>query len=142
MGYHLVFVYGTLKSGHVRSAALRGQRYIGIARTAPNYTMFQYGSYPALVESVACEGAVPQSIFGELYEVDDACMMELDKIEGIDAGLFDRKQVSLDTITLANLPVDETVWKDVARKKAMSYAFKKLDKLTGARDCGSMWFAK
>ena len=46
---HLLFVYGSLKQGMLRNAALRGQRYIGVAFTEPQYAMYQLSGYPAQV---------------------------------------------------------------------------------------------
>jgi len=143
MGKHLVFVYGTLKRGFSRSSALREQRYIGIARTEPKYGMFGYGGYPALVDEPLAEASgvtAKNRIFGELYEVDDSCMQELDKIEGTDRGLFERRDVSLGEITMTTLPSDEAVWGSLTRKVAQAYFFKK--KLAGAGDCGPLWVQK
>jgi len=143
MGKHLVFVYGTLKRGFSRSSALREQRYIGIARTEPKYGMFGYGGFPALVDETLAEASgitAKTRIFGELYEVDDACMQELDKIEGTDRGLFERRDIALGEITMTTLPSDEAVWGGLTRKVAQAYFFKK--KLAGAGDCGPLWVQK
>jgi gamma-glutamylcyclotransferase (GGCT)/AIG2-like uncharacterized protein YtfP len=143
MGKHLVFVYGTLKRGFVRHHALREQRYIGIARTEPKYGMFGYGGYPALVDETLAEASgitAKTRIFGELYEVDDACMQELDKIEGTDRGLFERRDIDLGEITMTTLPSDDAVWGGLTRKVAQAYFFKK--KLAGAGDCGPLWVQK
>lgn len=143
MGKHLVFVYGTLKRGFSRSSALREQRYIGIARTEPKYGMFGYGGFPALVDETLAEASnvtAKNRIFGELYEVDDACMQELDKIEGTDRGLFERRDIALGEITMTTLPSDEAVWGGLTRKVAQAYFFKK--KLAGAGDCGPLWVQK
>jgi gamma-glutamylcyclotransferase (GGCT)/AIG2-like uncharacterized protein YtfP len=61
---HLIFVYGTLKSGHKRHHILQDQRFIGTANTPSLYKMYPYGGYPALVKE---EQGV--KIYGELYEV-------------------------------------------------------------------------
>jgi len=143
MGKHLVFVYGTLKRGFSRGNALREQRYIGIARTEPKYGMYGYGGFPALVDETLAEASgldASKRIFGELYEVDDACVMELDKIEGTDRGLFERRDVALSEITMTSLPTDDAVWGGLTRKVAQGYFFKK--KLTGAGDCGPLWVQK
>lgn len=139
MGKHLVFVYGTLKSGHTRQSAMREERYIGIAKTMPKYGMYQYGSYPAMVDSELDGVTIGRAIYGELYEVSDAGMMALDEIEGTGHGLFERKPVELDTVTLTQLPVEEKTWLKIANKTAVAYVFKNLSKLHGARDCGSIW---
>jgi gamma-glutamylcyclotransferase (GGCT)/AIG2-like uncharacterized protein YtfP len=143
MGKHLVFVYGTLKRGFSRSHALREQRYIGIARTQPQYAMYGYGGYPALVDQTLAEASgvhAVNRIFGELYEVDDTCMIELDKIEGTDKGLFERRDISLGEVTMTSLPTDDAVWGGLSRKVAQAYFFKK--KLNGAGDCGPLWVQK
>lgn len=139
----LVWVYGTLKRGFSRSHALREQRYIGIAKTEPKYGMFGYGGFPALVDETmaAASGVVADKrIFGELYEVDDECIRELDKIEGTDKGLFERKEVSLAEITMTSLPTDEAVWIGLTRKVAQCYFFKR--NLNGAGDCSPIWLQK
>lgn len=139
----LLFVYGSLKRGFSRHSALREQRYIGIARTAPNYAMFGYGGFPALVDQELAENSgvtASNNIFGELYEVDDACMIELDKIEGVDRKLFERKEVNLESVTMVGLPTSEGVWKKIAGKKAIAYFFQL--KLNGAGDVGVLWTQK
>jgi gamma-glutamylcyclotransferase (GGCT)/AIG2-like uncharacterized protein YtfP len=105
--------------------------------------MFGYGGYPALVDETLAEvsGITAKTrIFGELYEVDDACMQELDKIEGTDRGLFERRDIALGEITMTTLPSDEAVWGGLTRKVAQAYFFKK--KLAGAGDCGPLWVQK
>jgi gamma-glutamylaminecyclotransferase len=137
---HLVFVYGTLKQGHTRHNAIREQRYLGIARTEPLYGMYQFGGYPCLVDEITAEQSgqtAGRSIYGELYEVDDACMAELDKIEGVSHGLFERKEIKLGEVTLSHLPTNDDVFRAIASKSAIGYHFKK--NLTGARDCGPLW---
>lgn len=133
----LLFIYGTLKNGHVRHGVMRNERYIGIAKTMPKYSIYQYGNYPALInDDKGCQ------IYGELYEVGDSCLIELDKIEGTDHGLFQRKEIDLDEVILSNLPVSENVWIGVANKKAITYFFQKTDSLNGARNCGAIWTIK
>lgn len=87
---HRVFVYGTLKRGFCRHRALSTQNFLGAATTVPSYRLFDLGSYPGLVQDN--DGA---SIKGELYEVDDLCLAELDAIEGVDQGLYGRESVEL-----------------------------------------------
>ena len=143
MGKHLIFVYGTLKRGFSRGSVLREQRYIGIARTEAKYGIFGYGGYPALVDDVLAEasGVVASNrIYGELYEVEDSCMQELDKIEKTDIGLFERRDIALSEITMTSLPTDAAVWGSITRKSAQTYFFKK--NLNGAGDCGPIWLSK
>lgn len=85
----LIFVYGTLKRGHVRHFALAGQRYLGEAKTLPRYRMVNLGSYPALIE------AGSSAIVGELWEVDAACLALLDEIESVADSYYRRGAISL-----------------------------------------------
>lgn len=137
---HLIFVYGTLKRGFSRNSALRTCRYLGVGRTLPQYGMYAYGGFPALVDKALAEQSSIQatnSIFGELYEVDDLTLVELDKIECVDQNLFQRLDVSLDVVTLMTLPVSRRAWTSLTEKIAQAYFFKR--DLSGAADCGSLW---
>jgi gamma-glutamylcyclotransferase (GGCT)/AIG2-like uncharacterized protein YtfP len=131
---NLIFVYGTLKSGHVRNSFLRGQKFIGVAYTEPNYKIYRHGSYPALVEDP--NGS---EIYGELYEVDDNCLIELDKIEGVDVGLFTKKTIKLNGYHLFSLPVEKNVNQMLFSKSALCYFFLNRDRLVGCKDCGQNW---
>ena len=105
--------------------------------------MYAFGGYPALVDQTLAEASgvhAGNKVFGELYEVDDTCIMELDKIEGTDKGLFERREVDLGEVTLASLPYTDSVWSAITRKKAQAYFFKK--NLNGAGDCGPIWVQK
>ncbi len=86
-----VFVYGSLKRGLSNDHYLRGQRFLGRARTRPRYRLFDWGGYPGLVER-AGDGL---AIHGEVYLVDDACLAELDRLEDIDRGLYRRDRIEL-----------------------------------------------
>jgi|TARA_B110000444_G_C18845708_1_gene601841 gamma-glutamylcyclotransferase (GGCT)/AIG2-like uncharacterized protein YtfP len=77
-----VFVYGTLKSG----GEIRGlsgltdpnkAQIVGIATTTyPDYDMLDLGSFPGVVMNGT------KKIKGEVWEVDDETMEQLDAIEG------------------------------------------------------------
>lgn len=140
MEYHLIFVYGTLKQGFSRHHYIKEQKYLGIARTEPKYAMFAYGGFPALVDeklAALSNHTATNKIYGELYQVDDMCMRQLDIIEGTDEGLFERKNISLLDITLTGLPTNDGVWKKIAEKTAQAYFFKQ--NLKGAADRGTLW---
>lgn len=77
-GTFLLFVYGTLKRGGCRHAALAGSPSRGEASTRPGYALYDLGEYPGLV---VCRGE-GQSVEGELYEVDRGELARLDVIEG------------------------------------------------------------
>jgi gamma-glutamylaminecyclotransferase len=88
-----LFVYGTLKRGLCRHYCLAGERFLGEARTLPRYRLLNLGDYPGLVE--AAVGGRP--IAGELYAVSPACLERLDRMEGVDVGLYARQAVALQT---------------------------------------------
>lgn len=86
-----VFVYGTLKRGGSNHAFLSGQRFLGEARTAPGFTLHSLGDYPGMVRAPGDTDGVT----GELWVVDDARLAELDRLEGLDEGLYERIDVVL-----------------------------------------------
>ena len=90
------FIYGTLKRGHGRSALLDGQHFLGEKKTAPRYRLFTTGSFPALVDAGRANVMLPgMSIEGELWQIDDECLAVLDRVEGVDSGLFERREIQL-----------------------------------------------
>ncbi len=86
-----VFVYGTLKRGGSNHVFLARQRYLGEARTAPGFTLYSLGDYPGMVRAPGDTTGVT----GELWVVDDSCLAELDRLEGLDEGLYERIDVVL-----------------------------------------------
>ncbi len=91
-----VFVYGTLKKGHCRHHYLADQEFLSTAKTIPQYVLVNLGDYPGLVLPTAFESDVPgESVQGELYRVDDACLTRLDQVEGVDEGLYQRAVITL-----------------------------------------------
>lgn len=86
---HRVFAYGTLKRGLKNHHLMARARFIGVATSVPHYRMIA-GDYPVLFEDGA--GLLPVS--GELFEVDDATLIELDKLESV-GDLYDRKTVAI-----------------------------------------------
>ncbi|HEX4351864.1 MAG TPA: gamma-glutamylcyclotransferase family protein, partial [Polyangiales bacterium] len=73
----LLFVYGTLRRDAANHHEMGDARFIGRARTAPRYELVDMGGYPAMLEGGRT------SIVGELYEVDDALLRQLDAFEEV-----------------------------------------------------------
>lgn len=72
-----VFVYGTLRMGEYNSPLLGDARLIGDFKSAAKYTMYDInGGFPAII------GGGSTQIVGEVYEVDDATLARLDRLEG------------------------------------------------------------
>ena len=96
---HRLFIYGSLLSSESNHRALRDARCLGEARTLPEHTLYDLGPYPALVRGGST------AVTGELYEVDDTLLAELDAFEAVPR-LFERA-----TIALADGTTAETyVW--------------------------------
>lgn len=87
----LVFVYGTLKRGGSNHAFLAGQEFVGPARTAPGFVLYELAGYPGMV---AGEGGAA-GVTGEVWSVDDPCLARLDGLEGTAEGLYRREAVPL-----------------------------------------------
>ncbi len=86
---HLVFAYGTLKRGLKNHHLMARARFIGVASSVPHYRMIA-GDYPVLFE----QGDNLLPVSGELFEVDDATLAELDRLESVGT-LYDRKTAAI-----------------------------------------------
>lgn len=69
-----IFVYGTLKKGFSNNYLLIGQKLIGNFVTEKKYRLVSLGSFPGLIDG-------DKSIKGEVYEVSDECLSNLDILE-------------------------------------------------------------
>ncbi len=78
-----VFVYGTLRRGEKRHAALANARFVGEG-TVSGFVMYEPAGYPGIVEG---DGI----IVGEVYAVDAATLRSLDHIEAVEEGLSRRE---------------------------------------------------
>jgi gamma-glutamylcyclotransferase (GGCT)/AIG2-like uncharacterized protein YtfP len=84
-----LFVYGTLRHAQPAHGMLRGAKLVARARTDPHYTLVDMGGYPAMVEGgTTC-------VSGEIYEVDDALIPDLDAYEDA-PGLYERAKRRID----------------------------------------------
>lgn len=88
---HRIFVYGTLKRGHSNHGYMVGQRFICEAATQPVYRLFDLGGYPGMVDAASAG----LSIKGEIWEIDDACLRDLDRLEDVKGGEYARVFVKL-----------------------------------------------
>lgn len=86
-----IFVYGTLKRGCKNHHHMAGQAYIGEARTAPGYALFNLGEYPGMVADAKDKAGVT----GEIWSVDAKAIKQLDDFEGVPAGMYRRVPVTL-----------------------------------------------
>lgn len=117
----LVFVYGTLQRGRALHEHLAGQRFVGEARTQPEYRLYRIDWYPGLVEaSSSGEGL---AIHGEVWDVDEASMAILDRVEEVDSGLYERRLIRLQK------PFDQS--------EVLAYLY--LGDVEGCSDYGDRW---
>jgi gamma-glutamylcyclotransferase (GGCT)/AIG2-like uncharacterized protein YtfP len=88
---HRVFVYGTLRRGHVNHFLLETSNFIGEAATLRPYWMITTGGFPVVLDAVPADfGFPPLAIAGEIYHVDDATLEQLDRLEA-KGRAYDRK---------------------------------------------------
>ena len=88
MNKHLVFVYGTLRRGSVRAMSSRFPRSRFVADAKVSGSLYDLGAYPGLLLDES-----NSLVIGEVYEVDDEILNELDDFEA--ASNYRRKQVEI-----------------------------------------------
>lgn len=86
-----VFVYGTLKRHGSNHRFLAGQEFVGNAQTVGGYVLYSLGDFPGMVRSASATDFVA----GEVWNVNDACLAQLDALEGLEEGLYKREPVKL-----------------------------------------------
>ena len=99
---HRLFIYGTLLPGLCRHSVMQGAQHISAGKTMG--CLYDLGPYPALVLQPKASDFEPATwVRGELYEVSDALLMELDSVEAYDPARPDSSEY-----------VRETVWAESA----------------------------
>ena len=88
MNKHLIFVYGSLRSGSARAMSVRfpGSKFIADATVGGS--LYDLGAYPGLLLNDS-----NSLVVGEVYEVDDDILKELDEFEA--SSSYRRKQVEI-----------------------------------------------
>ena len=71
---HALFIYGTLMPGLRLQAEMHGAHFVGVAQVQGR--LVDVGCYPGLLQG---EGRVT----GEVYEVDEVHLAQLDAVEGL-----------------------------------------------------------
>ncbi|MET4238598.1 gamma-glutamylcyclotransferase family protein [Bradyrhizobium sp. RT10b] len=93
---HRVFVYGTLKRGQGNFGRLEAATFCGDAVTVAKYWMLD-GGFPVVLELP--EGEEGHPVKGEVFEVNDAELADLDRLEGYRGegrhNMYDRKIVEV-----------------------------------------------
>ena len=88
MNQHFVFVYGTLRRGDARSMSMRFPRSKFIGDAWVSGVLYDLGAYPGLLVNESSS-----LVTGEVYEVDDETLNELDHFEA--ASDYSRKRVEI-----------------------------------------------
>ncbi|MGB9180354.1 MAG: gamma-glutamylcyclotransferase family protein [Pyrinomonadaceae bacterium] len=89
MNKHLVFVYGTLRQGGVRAMPQLFPRAKFIAQAKVSGSLYDLGEYPCLLLDESSS-----LVIGEVYEIDDEILHQLDEIEAASAYWRKRTEVS------------------------------------------------
>ncbi len=119
---HLIFVYGTLKRGCSNHHFLTGQEFIGEARTAPGFRLYDLRGHPGIVVHADDR----EGVIGEVFAVDAAALVRLDGLEGLAEGIYRRELLPL-------LP-------PFANQGIEGYIYNRSVK--GRKDLGGMWQEK
>lgn len=90
MNKHLVFVYGTLRRGAARAMSIRFPDSKFIAEAKVSGSLYDLGAYPGMLLNES-----NSLVIGEVYEVDDEMLNELDAFEASSNYLRKQVEVSL-----------------------------------------------
>ncbi len=82
-----VFVYGTLKRGFPNHRFLSFSKFLGQAISLEKYALVDNGSFP-----YACKRGIKKAhILGEIFEINEKILINLDSLEGY-PNLYKRKK--------------------------------------------------
>ena len=104
---HKVFVYGTLKEGFANFGINAGRRLPGEFRTAERYPLYIVTEFfiPWLVN----QPGAGERVIGQLFEVDDATLREMDRLEQIDEeGWYTREEIRVHPHPVGAEPPNDT----------------------------------
>lgn len=89
MSKTILFFYGSLRRGGTNHFRIADQSFLGEAVTVPKYRLIDLGRYQGMIRDDATGIAIP----GELWEVDELSLAELDTFEGTD---YPRRPVEIE----------------------------------------------
>lgn len=124
-----IFAYGTLKQGQSRAHFLQDQSLVGLARSDPDYRLFQVADYPGLVE---VDRGAGMAIVGEVWLVSPDCLRRLDEEEGVSCGEYERRSIRICRDSL--VPAGK-----ITINFACIEAYFYRGPITDCRDCGPCW---
>lgn len=88
MNKHQIFVYGTLRQGGLRAMPQLFPTAKFVGRASVSGSLYDLGDYPGLLLDESGSAVV-----GEVYEIDDEILRQLDEIEA--SSDYGRKQVEV-----------------------------------------------
>jgi gamma-glutamylcyclotransferase (GGCT)/AIG2-like uncharacterized protein YtfP len=105
-----VFVYGTLKKGHVLNRGWLGEGTLVQTGILKGFTLISLGAYPALIQIPGSEG---HSVEGEVW---DMPVDKFEKLRAMEEGVgYETRLVHLDDATEAKAFVFATTQKNTVR---------------------------
>ena len=123
-----VFVYGTLKRemfNHkmLTNGGVNSSRFVGVAETSKPYKfsllLSKFG-FPYLVEEGDPSSSIGTVVRGELYVVNEDKLAELDVLEDIASGLYERRVIDVELLTDDN---DEKISVGGEKKIISAFAY-------------------
>ena len=87
---HLIFVFGTLKQGFCNFHVNRGTRVAGDFVTVQSYPLYVLG--PRHLPWLAPQPGQGHPMVGQLFEVDEATLADMDRLERITEPLWYRRE--------------------------------------------------
>ena len=130
---HKVFVYGTLKEGFGNNALLRDATFVSRGCTVQPYLMLDTGGFPVVFQDPA-----KHNVSGEVYEVDDATLAQLDRLEG-HPSFYERKEITVD---LGDTGIQDTCWMYFGNVSAGSWGRRSLPEVSVQPDGSYNWRAE
>lgn len=114
---HTLFVFGSLKQGHCNFHHNRGTRVGGSFVTVERFSLYIIGpeNLPWLVTAAAPAEGHP--VVGQLFEVDDAALAHMDRLERVDEPLWYSRQAI--AVRPATGGTERTAWVYLGNRERM-----------------------
>jgi gamma-glutamylcyclotransferase (GGCT)/AIG2-like uncharacterized protein YtfP len=109
--FHKLFVYGTLKREYGNNRLLANSEFVGSTKI-DGFVMFGMGGFPGVFKV----SDMFNTVYGEVFDVNDTILADCDRLEGIGRGFYSRvKAMTKDfgEVWLYSLPPPETDYKRV-----------------------------
>lgn len=90
MNKHLIFIYGSLRQGCERSMTMRFPNSKFLGNATAKGSLFDLGAYPGFISNES-----DSKVIGEVYEIDDELLTDLDQFEASSNYLRNETAVSL-----------------------------------------------